>query len=79
MSPTVFYSGSYRFFFFSREEKRIHIHATCADGEAKFWLEPFVSLADNHGLSASQLRKLRELVEEHSDEIKRHWKKHFKS
>jgi hypothetical protein len=36
MSPTVFRWKGYRFFFFSREEERKHVHVTCADGEAKF-------------------------------------------
>jgi len=45
MSPTIFRHKGYRFFFFSREEKRMHIHVFCTDGEAKFWLEPLISLA----------------------------------
>ena len=47
MSPTVFHEKGYRFFFFSREESRMHIHIYCNDGEAKFWLEPQVELANN--------------------------------
>ncbi len=39
MAPTVFRQGAFRFFFFSREEPRMHIHVTHTDGEAKFWLE----------------------------------------
>lgn len=50
MSPTVFREGPYRFFLFSREESRIHIHVTSGDGEAKFWLSPKVEVAENHGL-----------------------------
>jgi hypothetical protein len=69
MSPTGFRYKGYRFFFFSREEKQIHIHIHCADGEAKFWLEPTVSLADNYGLSTKQLRENQELIEEHKDDI----------
>lgn len=41
----------YRFFFFSREESRMHVHAICSDGEAKFWREPQIELAKNHRLS----------------------------
>ena len=52
MSPTVFRFKSYRFFFFSREETRIHIHISCPSGEAKFWLEPVVALAQHYGFSA---------------------------
>ena len=51
MSPTVLRIKGYRFFFFSREETRKHIHVHCAKGEAKFWLEPNIELAKNFGLS----------------------------
>jgi hypothetical protein len=78
MSPTVFLEGEYRFFFFSREETRAHIHIQGPDGEAKFWLEPIISLAGNYGLSAKRLTKIQRIIEEHKDEIKRGWKKHFK-
>jgi len=47
MSPTVLYDGDCRFFFFSREESRMHVHVHCPDGEAKFWLEPEIELAKN--------------------------------
>lgn len=47
MSPTVFREGPYRFYFFSREETRMHVHVQGPDGEAKFWLEPSVELAQN--------------------------------
>lgn len=79
MSPTVFRVKNFRFFFFSREEERIHVHVSCPDGEAKFWLEPIVSLCQNHGLSPRTLRELHDIVEERKSEIIRAWKKHFKS
>ena len=56
MSPTVFRYKGYRFFFFSREETRMHIHVTSSEGEAKFWLEPTVALCENHGLSSRALK-----------------------
>jgi len=77
MSPTVFKSGSYRFYFFSREETRKHVHITSPDGEAKFWIEPIVSLAISTGLSAKQLKEIQVLVESHIDEISKAWEKHF--
>ena len=79
MSPTIFREGGFRFYFFSREETRIHVHAQCANGEAKFWLEPSVQLAQNQGLRAQQLRAVQSLVEEHADEIRRAWFRHFES
>ncbi len=77
MSPTVFYQGKYRFFFFSREEKRMHVHIQSSEGEAKFWIEPIPSIAENYGLSPKELTKLFKLVQENINEIKRSWKKHF--
>ena len=79
MSPTVFTIGKYRFYFFSREEHRPHVHVTCPDGEAKFWLEPIVSLAAYTGLSKRQLSLLQKLVESKKDEIIKTWDKHFES
>ena len=77
VSPTVFREGGYRFFFFSREESRIHIHITCADGEAKFWLDPVVALATSHGLPRQVLRELQKIVEDKDDELRSAWQRHF--
>jgi hypothetical protein len=77
MSPTVFSWKAYRFFFFSREEERMHVHVSCEDGEAKFWLEPEVSLAQNYGLKRSQVTEVRKVVEGRRDEIAEAWRKHF--
>lgn len=79
MSPTVFHYKQYRFFFFSREEPRRHIHVRSPDGEAKFWLEPEIELAKNHGFSQKELKELASIVKEASDEIYKHWNKHFRT
>jgi Domain of unknown function (DUF4160) len=79
VSPTIFRDGSFRFYFFSREEPRIHVHVQCPDGEAKFWLEPAVAVAQNHGLTEQQVRTAQRLVEEHIGEIRSAWTKHFGS
>ncbi len=78
MSPTVFRYKGYRFYFFSREEDRMHVHVYSGDGEAKFWVEPEVTLAKNWGLSQTQLNDLLQVVEEHRDEIRNAWQKHFR-
>jgi hypothetical protein len=77
MSPTVFRDGPFRFFFFSREEERLHVHVQSADGEAKFWIEPEIELARNHQLSGQDLSRVLELVIEHEQEIRDAWQRHF--
>ena len=79
MSPTVFRQGRYRFDFYSLEEPRRHVRVQSPHGEAKFWLEPVVALAQNHGLSDQQVRAAQRLVEEHIGEIRSAWTKHFGS
>ncbi len=79
MAPTVLRQGSFRLFFFSREESRIHVHVAHPDGEAKFWLTPTVALATSVGLSERQLREAHGIVEEHLEEIRHAWSQHFGS
>jgi len=77
MSPTVLRVGSLRFFFFSREEDRLHVHVQAPEGEAKFWLEPVVELALSKGLRTIELTELKRVVEERQNEIRDHWQRHF--
>ena len=77
MSPTVFKEKGYRFFFFSREEKRMHVHVISGDGEAKFWLEPKIVLASNYRYSGWQLNEIKSLIEVHNDELISAWQQHF--
>lgn len=79
MAPTVFRKAGFRFFFFSREEPRMHIHVSHSDGEAKFWLEPIVALAQSIGLSERQLKQAHKLIEENEDAIRSAWLQHFGS
>ena len=77
MSPTVFREKGYRFFFFSREEERIHVHVVSGDGEAKFWLRPEIELARNHHYSRQQLKEIELLIEVHYHELINAWHEHF--
>jgi len=77
VSPTVFRALGYRFYFFSREEPRLHIHVQHANGEAKFWLEPAIELARNYGLREDEVATAEHLIREHEDDIRAAWQKHF--
>jgi Domain of unknown function (DUF4160) len=79
MSPTVFRHKGFRFFFFSKEESRKHVHVYCGSGEAKFWLEPDIELAENFGLIRKQLAEVHAIIEERKNEIVNAWKRHLGS
>jgi hypothetical protein len=79
MSPTVFRFRKYRFFFFSREEDRMHVHVSSPQGEAKFWIEPVIVLAYHYDLERKDLKEIQKIIEVHKDEIKKAWQRHFKS
>lgn len=75
MAPTIFRAYGFRFFFFSREEPRLHVHVSHAEGEAK--LEPQIALAQNIGLSGKALQQAQGLIEEHEHDIRTTWQQHF--
>jgi hypothetical protein len=77
MSPTVLRLRGYRFYFFSREETRPHVHVQHASGEAKIWLDPMVALANSYGLTDARAAVAVRLAKEHEDEIRAAWKAHF--
>ena len=62
MSPTVLRVRGYRFYFFSREEPRSHVHVQHASGEARFWLEPQVELAAGYGLGQTRINAARKII-----------------
>jgi hypothetical protein len=77
MSPTVMQYQRFRFFFFSREEERKHVHVASPEGEAKFWLEPDVELAMNQEIRQQDITIIKELIIEHRDDFINAWNEHF--
>lgn len=57
----------------------MHVHVNHAEGEAKFWLEPQIALAQNIGLSGKVLKQAQALIEEHEHDICDSWQRHFGS
>jgi hypothetical protein len=77
MSPTVFRERGFRFYFFSREESRMHVHVCHADGEVKFWMAPRIEIAKNLGLQPHQVRTALDIVHERQEEICEAWNAYF--
>lgn len=57
----------------------MHIHVRSADGEAKYWLEPEIELAENYRFRQSQLKEIERTIRERYDELVQAWKNHFGS
>ena len=74
--PTIMYVLGFRFFFYSREETRMHVHVEYQGREAKIWLDNF-EVAENSGLKEYQLRRIITLVRLYEKEIKSKWISHF--
>jgi hypothetical protein len=66
-----------RFFFFSREEERVHVHVQGGEGEAKIWLDPRIEVARCHGLSDRTLAAALDLIRDRENEIRKAWTEHF--
>jgi hypothetical protein len=77
VSPLVLRVRGYRLYFFSREEQRPHVHVQHSTGDAKFWVEPRVELAQNYGLTETRLAAALRIVREHEHEIISAWQRHF--
>lgn len=75
--PLVAKVGKYRLFFFSNEgNEPVHVHVESEDNHAKFWLRP-VAMASSVGYTASELARLRRLLQEYEQLIEDKWNEHF--
>jgi hypothetical protein len=78
--PTVLRRGGLRFFFYSDEgtpREPLHIHVRQGDRETKLWLRPGLPVAYNYGFSRSEIRELREVIEEDRERIETAWDAFF--
>ncbi len=72
--PTTLRFGPYRFYFCSYGcQERRHTHVDRENQSAKFWLDPDVALAANHGFSRSELRDIDRIVREHVEALRNEW------
>lgn len=68
--------GPYRIFFYSFDcGEPKHVHVQRDNKTCKFWLEPMV-LGRNNGFSAHELNTIRELIQEHLQQILEAWDEH---
>lgn len=76
--PTVLRVGPFRFFFYAGDGgEPPHVHVERDDGEAKFWLDP-VRLGRSRGFRRKEINRVRELVEEHREQLLESWNEFFR-
>ncbi|MES2587674.1 MAG: DUF4160 domain-containing protein [Bacteroidota bacterium] len=74
--PTVLIIFGYRFFFYSNDHEPIHIHIEKNAKTAKFNLEP-IELVKNSKFNASDLKEIRNIIEENKVLMKSKWNEYF--
>ena len=72
--PTALRTGPYRFYFYSYDcEEPRHMHVDYEMRSAKFWLDPDVSLAENHGYNRKELRDIERTARENLETLSNEW------
>ena len=74
--PTIFILYGLRFFYYSNDHNPNHVHVAKDGCEAKFSLFP-VTLVENNGLKATDLKIAKAIIKENKDLIVEHWNKYF--
>ena len=74
--PTVINIDGFRFFFYSNEHLPKHIRIEKAEKTAKFNLE-FVELIKSSRFNATELKQIRNLVEENQELLIQKWDEFF--
>jgi hypothetical protein len=77
VSPTVFESGPYRFFFYSGDrDEPPHVHVEREAKRAKYWLAP-VRLARTGGFGAAELSRIDGIVRREQQRLLTAWNEYF--
>jgi RNAse (barnase) inhibitor barstar len=77
MSPTFKEEDGYKFYIYSNEEAKIHVHVSKDENEAKVWLCP-VELARNNGFSKKELNRIIKIVREYEEEFATKFRAHVR-
>jgi len=76
LSPTILRERGFRFFFYSNEGiEPPHVHVVKCGCEAKIWLKPAVSVAENYGFSRKELNTILEIVEKNFEKFLEEYRK----
>ena len=77
--PQLFTLFGLRFMFYSNDHEPIHVHVVKGGAEARFQVQPEVTLLDNRGLKPAELKLAESIVEENKEIIAARWNEYFKN
>lgn len=76
--PEIFRAYGYSFMFFSHDHDPMHVHVIGNGGDAKYvWNGEEFALYEQHSIKANDLKRIKAMIDENSEIIKRHWIKYF--
>ena len=78
MSPTFLNEKGYRFFIWSKEEERKHVHVVHGNKQCKVWLEPTIEIAENNSFKKFELNEILTIINKNETEFNNKWNKHFR-
>jgi hypothetical protein len=78
LMPTVMWQKGFRIAFYAADrDEPPHVHVDRNKKEAKFWLTPFVRMADNKRFNAHDLNVIKRILEENREAILETWNDYF--
>ena len=77
MSPIFLNEKGYRFFTWSKEEDRRHVHILKGEKQCKYWLEPFIEIAENQGFKPYELNEIQKIIKKNETIFNEKWFRHF--
>lgn len=79
--PLLFIFFGLRFMFYSNDHEPIHVHVIKGKGpvkeNAKFNIEPNISLIENNGLQSNEIKIAEMVLEENKELITEKWNEFF--
>lgn len=72
-------SMDFGFTFYSSENNEpVHIHVEKAEANAKYWLEPKITVEYSYGFGASQSKAIRTILDTNRDKLIAAWNEYFR-
>lgn len=72
--PELFRAFGFTFLFFSHDHEPMHVHVIGNGGDAKYvWNGREFAFYEQHGIKAGDLKRIKGLIDENTDIIKRSW------